>query len=191
MSGPGEAIAFLAGGSHPGDGYIEEALASRIEGTFVPYASLLRTYQGGQHVEHIETRVETLGRLLADRDEASFVLMGRSSGARAITKFASLNPPKLRGVVCLGYPFRHPEHPPELDRVAHLAEMPVPTLILQGSHDVYGGPEAVATYALSPRISVAFVDADHGLHLSPQAWDDVAARIRGFIAGLPPLGAKA
>ncbi len=178
-------IAFQAGASYPLDDYIEQAVTSRIPGRFVSYASILSTYQDNRHIDDIDTRIGTLRRLLEDRIDTSFVLMGRSSGARAITRLAAAPPPNLRGVVCLGYPFRNPTRPPEPERTAHLTAVAVPTLIVQGASDVYGGAAEIGLYPLSPHIVVAFVEASHEFNLSPEAWEAVATRIRRFIDGLP------
>lgn len=179
-------IAFQAGASYPLDDHIEQALTSRLPGRVVSYAAILAAYQNGLHIDRIDTRVNTLRRLLKDRAGTSFVLIGRSSGARAITRLAVTPPPNLRGLVCLGYPFRNPVRPPEPERVAHLARLAVPTLIVQGTNDVYGAAAMVGLYALSPSIALEFLRASHEFDLSPQAWDDVAARIRRFLDELLP-----
>ena len=47
--------------------------------------------------------------------------------------------PELSGVVVLGYPLRSGKQ----DRVSHLYKITVPTLIVQGTRDSFGGPEDV------------------------------------------------
>ncbi len=69
----------------------------------------------------------------------------------------------VKGLVCLGYPF-HPPGKPERLRTAHLAELDVPALILQGERDPFGKPDEVEGYVLSEAIEVAWIgDGDHSL----------------------------
>lgn len=66
-------------------------------------------------------------------------------------------------LVCLGYPF-YAAGKPEKPRVAHLAELRTPTLIVQGERDALGNREAVAAYALSTAIDLHWLAAaDHDL----------------------------
>jgi predicted alpha/beta-hydrolase family hydrolase len=70
---------------------------------------------------------------------------------------------KVDGLVCLGYPF-YAVGKPEKPRMAHLAQLHVPTLIVQGERDALGSREAVAGYALSPAIEVLWIPtANHDL----------------------------
>ena len=67
----------------------------------------------------------------------------------------------VRGLVCLGYPF-HPPGKPDRLRVAHLADLRTPTLIVQGTRDTLGRRDEVEGYDLSPAIRVVFLeDGDH------------------------------
>ncbi|KVV02432.1 MULTISPECIES: alpha/beta family hydrolase [unclassified Pseudomonas] len=86
---------------------------------------------------------------------------GKSMGGR----MASLLADALHadGLVCLGYPF-YAVGKPEKPRVAHLADINTPTLIVQGERDALGNREAVEAYTLSPRIDVMWLVAgDHDL----------------------------
>jgi predicted alpha/beta-hydrolase family hydrolase len=70
---------------------------------------------------------------------------------------------KVRGLLCLGYPF-HPPGKPESLRTAHLATLKTPTLICQGTRDELGTREDVAGYALSSQIEILWLeDGDHDL----------------------------
>jgi predicted alpha/beta-hydrolase family hydrolase len=72
----------------------------------------------------------------------------------------------VRGLVCLGYPFRPPGAAPAVvvKRTAHLRDLRTPTLIVQGTRDPFGGPDDVAGYTLSPGIRVHWIeDGDHSL----------------------------
>ncbi|MFH6597770.1 alpha/beta family hydrolase [Ectopseudomonas khazarica] len=86
---------------------------------------------------------------------------GKSMGGR----MASLLADELgaAALVCLGYPF-YAAGKPEKPRVAHLAELRTPTLIVQGERDALGNRVAVAAYALSTAIDLHWlVAADHDL----------------------------
>lgn len=86
---------------------------------------------------------------------------GKSMGGR----MASLLADELgaSALICLGYPF-YAAGKPEKPRVAHLAELRTPTLIIQGERDALGNRQAVACYDLSPAIEVHWLQAaDHDL----------------------------
>jgi len=89
---------------------------------------------------------------------------GKSMGGRIASMIA--DQAEVRGLVCLGYPFRPPGADPSVAarRTAHLRDLRTPTLVVQGTRDSFGGPDEVAGYALSPRIRVHWIeDGDHSL----------------------------
>lgn len=91
----------------------------------------------------------------------ALALAGKSMGGRVATMLA--DELAVRAAVVFGYPFHPPKEPGQL-RTAHLAALRTPTLILQGERDPFGTPPEVATYALSPAITVQwFADGDHSL----------------------------
>jgi uncharacterized protein len=70
---------------------------------------------------------------------------------------------RVAGLLCLGYPF-HPPGRSEQLRTAHLAGLKTPTLIVQGTRDVFGAREEVSTYHLSENIEILWLeDGDHDL----------------------------
>ncbi|AKA25559.1 alpha/beta hydrolase [Pseudomonas chlororaphis] len=86
---------------------------------------------------------------------------GKSMGGR----MASLLADELGAdaLVCLGYPF-YAAGKPEKPRVAHLAQLRTPTLIVQGERDALGNRAAVEAYALSAEIELYWLAAaDHDL----------------------------
>lgn len=86
-------------------------------------------------------------------------LGGKSMGGRIASMVA--DEVAARGLVCLGYPFHPPGAPTKL-RTAHLEKLETPTLILQGTRDAFGSREEIAGYALSPAISVHYLEGgDH------------------------------
>ncbi len=74
---------------------------------------------------------------------------GKSMGGRIASMVA--DEARVRGLVCLGYPFHPPAKPAQL-RVAHLKSLKTPALILQGERDPFGGAQEVPRYDLSPNI---------------------------------------
>lgn len=92
---------------------------------------------------------------------APLFLGGKSMGARVAAQLADAS--SVRGVVAVGYPF-HPPGRPELLRVAHLATLRTPCLIIQGTRDRFGSPDEVAAYPLSPAVRLHWIEAgDHSL----------------------------
>jgi predicted alpha/beta-hydrolase family hydrolase len=116
---------------------------------------------------------------------------GKSMGGRIASMIA--DQAGVRGLVCLGYPFRPPGADPAVAarRTAHLRDLRTPALIVQGTRDAFGGPDEVAGYGLSPRIRVHWIeDGDHSLKPRKssgrteaqnlaEAMDAVAAFVRG------------
>jgi predicted alpha/beta-hydrolase family hydrolase len=111
---------------------------------------------------------------------------GKSMGGR----MASLIADELAvdALICLGYPF-YAAGKPEKPRVAHLAELQTPTLIIQGERDALGNRETVQTYTLSRRIDVHWLPtANHDLKplkaagvSYPACLQDTADRILSFL----------
>lgn len=111
---------------------------------------------------------------------------GKSMGGR----MASLLADELGAdaLVCLGYPF-YAVGKPEKPRVAHLAGLRTPTLIIQGERDALGNRQAVADYRLSPAIRLHWLAAaDHDLKplkssgfTQQQHLQDAADAIAGFL----------
>lgn len=86
---------------------------------------------------------------------------GKSMGGRISTLLSDYTP--VKGIICLGFPFHAPGKEPG-DRITHLANFNVPTLILQGERDSMGKKEEIQGYSLSPEIQIQTLpDGDHGL----------------------------
>src|SRR5450759_3391145 len=79
----------------------------------------------------------------------SVVIGGKSLGGRIASLVA--DEIGVAGLVCLGYPFHPPGQPDKL-RVAHLAGLRTPALIIQGERDAFGAREEIAEYDLAPAI---------------------------------------
>ena len=114
---------------------------------------------------------------------------GKSMGGRIASMVA--DELGVAGLVCLGYPFHAPGREPGA-RIAHLATMQTPTLIVHGTRDSFGTPADVATYPLSPAIRVHWVaDGDHDFkprvssgRTQRQNRDEAVAEVAAFLRTL-------
>jgi predicted alpha/beta-hydrolase family hydrolase len=94
---------------------------------------------------------------------------GKSLGGRMATHLAadlSTWPPVPRpsGVIAFGYPLAPPRSKRTGDRVTHLKRLTVPTLIVQGTRDPFGGPDEIreALAGATPPIEIHTVEGgDH------------------------------
>ncbi|MEQ1757095.1 MAG: alpha/beta fold hydrolase [Vicinamibacterales bacterium] len=104
-------------------------------------------------------------RALPGLAERGLFIGGKSMGGRMATHLAAKGLDRLRGVVALGYPL-HPPGKPEQLRVAHLPQIQVPVLIVQGERDTFGTPAELTPYAeaIPGGATVHVVDGgDHSL----------------------------
>jgi hypothetical protein len=97
---------------------------------------------------------------------------GRSFGGRMTSQAQALAPlPGVRGLAFLGFPL-HPAGHPADTRAAHLAQVQIPMLFLQGTRDALAD-RALLTAAvarLGPRASVYWLeDADHSFHVAARS----------------------
>lgn len=100
------------------------------------------------------------------------IIGGKSMGGRMASMLA--DELGVRGLLCLGYPF-HPPGQPEKTRVAHLATLKTPCLIVQGTRDGFGTAEDVRKYKLSDAISFNWIeDGNHDLTPRKRAGFDPA-----------------
>jgi predicted alpha/beta-hydrolase family hydrolase len=112
---------------------------------------------------------------------------GKSMGGRMASLVA--DELRVRGLVCLGYPF-HPPGQLEKLRTAHLATLLTPTLIVQGERDTFGTRQEVEGYSLSSAIEVHFIaDGDHSLEprkrsgrTTEEAWAEAIEKMAAFLA---------
>ncbi len=107
------------------------------------------------------------------------VIFSRSSGGRIASLIA--DELSIKKIICLGYPFKHPEKEIEPDRFLHLRNLKTPFLIIQGTNDEYGGKEIQEKYSFSPTIELFFVDTNHDFKVSGEDWKKVLSKISGFI----------
>ena len=117
---------------------------------------------------------------VADLLTGPVVLGGRSAGARVACRTAAgLG---AAGVLCLAFPL-HPPGRPEKSRAAELLDVTVPTLVVQGERDAFGGPGEVVTALAGHPVRVVGVRGDHALKADPAA---VGAAVATWLGALPP-----
>lgn len=75
---------------------------------------------------------------------------GKSMGGRIASQAAAERPLPISGLVFLGYPL-HPPGKPEQRRDAHLPNIQVPMLFVQGTRDAFGTADEIR--ALLPRLA--------------------------------------
>lgn len=90
--------------------------------------------------------------------ELPLIQGGRSSGARVACRTASAA--DAAAVIALAFPV-HPPGKPERSRLAELAQVSVPVLVVQGDRDAFGMPPADSVTRL-----VVIAGADHSLKKS-------------------------
>ena len=134
---------------------------------------LVKTEQIPERVRNLRLFIKSLG------SDKRVVLLGRSSGGRVSTLIE--DEPTVSKIVCLGYPFKHPEKGIEIDRVKHLESMQKPVLIVQGIRDTYGGADVLQVYRFSPTISVSLIDSDHNFNMSKDDLKNIAVNVKSFI----------
>jgi len=119
---------------------------------------------------------------------------GKSMGGRMTSAAAAeAELPGARGLVFFGFPL-HPAKRPSADRAAHLADVDLPMLFLQGTRDALAdlGLLAPIVEALGPRATLHVVEgADHGFHVprksgrtDEEVADELADRVSGWIRAL-------
>lgn len=93
---------------------------------------------------------------------------GKSFGARMTSQTQAQMPlPNVVGLAFLGFPL-HPAGKPSDDRAAHLSDVRVPMLFLQGTRDALADNQLLAgvLLRLSPLATVHLIDqADHSFHV--------------------------
>ncbi len=93
---------------------------------------------------------------------------GKSFGGRMTSQAQAGTPlPNVRGIAFLGFPL-HPANKPSTDRAAHLFDVRIPMLFLQGTRDALADINLMHRIVgeLGPRASlVTFAEADHSFHV--------------------------
>ena len=124
-----------------------------------------------------------------DVGDLPLVIGGKSMGGRIASQAAAAGPLPIVGLVFLGYPL-HPPGKPEQRRDAHLPEISVPMLFVQGSRDPFGTADEIR--ALLPRLAPTSElydvrEGDHSFKVPARVgkasavMDDIFDRVAAFI----------
>jgi predicted alpha/beta-hydrolase family hydrolase len=123
---------------------------------------------------------------------------GKSFGGRMTSQAQAASPlPGVRGLAFLGFPL-HAAGQPSDERGAHLYDIKIPMLFLQGSSDQLARPPLVQKLAkqLGPHATLYFFpDADHSFHVpartgrkDPEVMADVLDALAGWTTSLGQEG---
>jgi predicted alpha/beta-hydrolase family hydrolase len=171
-------------------GAVAEALASRAIATLryqFPYME-----NGSKRPDVPAVAQATVRAVVAEAARAmpgvALVAGGKSFGGRMTSQAQAAAPlPDVRGLVFLGFPL-HPAGKPSDERAAHLANVRIPMLLLQGTRD-----DLASLSLLKPVVErlgsnaklVLFDDADHSFHVPARSGRkdaDVLAALADSIA---------
>ena len=104
----------------------------------------------------------------AESHDLPLFVGGRSFGGRMASQAQAADAlPGVRGLIFLGFPL-HPAKKPSIARAAHLEDVRVPMLFLQGNRDALAAPELIAEVVgrLGADATLVVVDeADHAFHV--------------------------
>ena len=179
-----------AGMRHPFMGAIAEALATRGIATLryqFPYMENGSRRPDVPAVAHAAVRAAVAEAARA-MPGVALVAGGKSFGGRMTSQAQAAMPlPGVRGLVFLGFPL-HPAGKPSDERAAHLADVHVPMLFLQGTRD-----DLASLALLKPVIERLGAnaslelsdDADHSFHVPARSGRkdaDVLAALTGAIS---------
>jgi uncharacterized protein len=183
-----------AGMTHPFMGAAAEGLAARGIATLryqFPYMERGSRRPDTPRVAHAAVRaaaVEAAQRLPG----LPLFAGGKSFGGRMTSQAQAASPlPGVRGLVFLGFPL-HPAGKPSDERAAHLFDVRIPMLFLQGSRDELASLEllepVIAKLGAKATLAV-FADADHSFHVparsgrkDAQVLDEVLDAFAGWLA---------
>jgi predicted alpha/beta-hydrolase family hydrolase len=119
----------------------------------------------------------------------TIVVGGKSFGGRMTSQAQAGTPlPGVRGLVFLGFPL-HSSGRPSDDRAAHLFEVEIPMLFLQGGRDALADIRLMRrlTERLGPRATLkVFEEADHSFHVRARSGRrdaDIRAEMLDTISG--------
>jgi uncharacterized protein len=159
-----------AGMTHPFMAKIAAGLAERAIATLryqFPYMEKRGKRPDPPAVAQAAVRAAVSGakRLLPD---CGLLAGGKSFGGRMTSQAQAAVPlPDVRGLVFLGFPL-HPAGQPSQSRGAHLFEVRIPMLFLQGTRDALAMADQIEPlcHALGSRATLKlFTDADHSFHV--------------------------
>jgi predicted alpha/beta-hydrolase family hydrolase len=185
-----------AGMSHPFMETVATGLAARGIATLryqFPYMEKGSKRPDAPAVAHAAVRA-AVGEAARRCPQLPLVAGGKSFGGRMTSQAQATAPlPDVRGLAFLGFPL-HPPGKPSIDRAAHLSDVKIPMLFLQGTRDELADLNLLEPFIkdLGSRATLHVVkDGDHSLHVPArsgrknaeviaEALDVVAAWIGGL-----------
>ena len=170
INGPNKASLCLAlahGAGAPMDSKFMSEFSEKLgeEGVRIvrfefPYMNKRRKTGKNRPPDHTPILIDTWYDIINMIGAKNLVIGGKSMGGRIASMLA--DKARVRGLVCLGYPFHGPGQSINPDRVAHLENIQTPSLICQGTRDVLGNKAEVNDCTLSKAITVQWIeDGDH------------------------------
>ncbi|HEU0084983.1 MAG TPA: alpha/beta family hydrolase [Bradyrhizobium sp.] len=185
-----------AGMSHPFMETVATGLAERGVATLryqFPYMEKGSKRPDAPAVAHTAVRaaVAEAARVCPD---LPLVAGGKSFGGRMTSQAQAIAPlPGVRGLIFLGFPL-HPAGKPSTERAAHLADVKIPMLFLQGTRDELAHLSLLepVTRGLGSHASLHVVkDGDHSLHVparsgrkNPEVMAEVLDAMAAWTGGL-------
>jgi predicted alpha/beta-hydrolase family hydrolase len=113
---------------------------------------------------------------------------GNSFGGRMTSQAQAIAPLEgVRGLVFFGFPL-HPAGAPSVERAAHLKDVGIPMLFLQGTNDALADVALIRrTVSLRRNATLKLIDgADHSFHVpkrSGRTNDEIIGEVLDFAAG--------
>jgi len=159
-----------AGMTHPFMAAVAAGLAERGIATLryqFPYME-----QGAKRPDPPKVAQATVRAAVAEADRLMptlpLIAGGKSFGGRMTSQAQAASPlPGVRGLAFLGFPL-HPAGKPSDERAAHLFDVKIPMLFLQGTRDALAELPLLEplTERLGKRVTLnLFADADHSFHV--------------------------
>ncbi len=179
-----------SGMSHPSLVRVQDGLAER--GTTVVTFDFPYRARGGRAPDRMPVLVAAFDAVVravrGDVPDRLF-LGGRSMGGRVASQLVA-GGTAVDGLVFLAFPL-HPPGQPGTSRAAHLAEIRVPMLFVQGTRDTFARGDLLASVldGLPSATLHTIADADHGFHVpkrtgrtDAQVLDEVVDTVAQWIA---------
>jgi predicted alpha/beta-hydrolase family hydrolase len=117
----------------------------------------------------------------------SLIAGGKSFGGRMTSNLISkMSAPDLKGLVFFGFPL-HPAGKPSTERAAHLKQVTLPMLFLQGTRDALAELDLIkeTTDELKPAQLILFEGADHSFAVGKKdIVPDLVASVRKWVDAL-------
>ncbi|QDK32085.1 hypothetical protein DM450_04660 [Sphingomonas sp. IC081] len=138
----------------------------------------------GYAIRHgiIANEARELGLLLDRMARGSIALITHSAGGIAATRIAEH--PAIGAIACFGYPFKHPDNPPEAYRTQHLPGVSKPMLLLQGDRDPYGNDPIALKDRLPSHARITMLACDHDCdRLENSEFERALSTLRALLDG--------